>query len=265
MHTRSFAVALLTLAASARAARDGAAQTAPLALNRFDPAPAGDRMFGVPSPFAAGHPGLHVMLLGDYAHNPLVIARQSTGEVVSAVVAHQLFLHLDATLSLWNRLAINVDVPVAVFQAGDSPNLAGQSYASPSSAQFGDLRLGLRVRLFGEYHDAFQIGIGGSVWLPTGAGDSFVSDKKVRGLPQLLLGGRTDRVVWSLAAGPEHPRLAVVRRRRAGHHVAPRRGPRRAPRRRSPDRHSAPRRPPASPSATSPPATPTSRRSSARP
>ena len=203
MHTRSFAVALLTLAASLGAARDGAAQTAPLALNRFDPAPAGDRMFGVPSPFAAGHPGLHVMLLGDYAHNPLVIARQSTGEVVSAVVAHQLFLHLDATLSLWNRLAINVDVPVAVFQAGDSPNLAGQSYASPSSAQFGDLRLGLRVRLFGDYHDAFQIGIGGSVWLPTGAGDSFVSDKKVRGLPQLLLGGRADRVVWSLAAGPE--------------------------------------------------------------
>jgi OmpA-OmpF porin, OOP family len=195
----------LALAASTLvSARDASAQTPPIALNRFDPAPAGDRMFGVPSPFAAGHPGVHVMVLGEYAHNPLVIARRSTGDVVGALVAHQMFLHINATLALWHRLAINVDVPIALAQAGDSPAAAGQAYVSPSSAQFGDLRLNLRVRLFGEYHDPFQVGIGGSLWLPTGADNSFVSDKKVRGLPQAIIGGRAaDRVVWSFAVGPE--------------------------------------------------------------
>ena len=195
---------LALVAASLGASSPASAQTPPIALDRFDPAPAGDRMFGVPSPFAAGHPGVHVMVLGEYAHNPLVIARRSTGDVVGALVAHQMFLHINATLSLWHRLAINVDVPVALAQAGDSPAAAGQAYVSPSSAQFGDLRLNLRVRLFGEYHDPFQVGLGGSVWLPTGAGDSFVSDKKVRGLPQAIIGGRAaDRLVWSFAVGPE--------------------------------------------------------------
>ena len=44
------------------------AQTPGLALGRFNPAPAGDRFFGVPSPFVAGDPALHVMLLGDYVN-----------------------------------------------------------------------------------------------------------------------------------------------------------------------------------------------------
>ncbi len=79
-----------------------------------------------------------------------------------------------------------------------------ETFTSPHSAQFGDLRLGARVRLWGEYHDPFQIAVGGYLWLPTGAKDSFVSTGQVRGLPQLILGGRAkERVVWSAAAGPE--------------------------------------------------------------
>jgi hypothetical protein len=41
-----------------------------IALDRFEPAPAGDRMFGVPSPYAAGDLTPHVMLLADYAQQP---------------------------------------------------------------------------------------------------------------------------------------------------------------------------------------------------
>ena len=51
----------------------GTAHAEGLALDRFDPAPAGDRMFGVPSPYAAGEMTPHLMLLADYAHNPLVL------------------------------------------------------------------------------------------------------------------------------------------------------------------------------------------------
>jgi len=180
------------------------AQAEGLALNRFDPAPAGDRMFGVPSPFVAGHLTPHLMLLADYAHNPLKLYSVPSDTDQGAIVANQLFLHLNAGLALWNRVNLDVSVPLAVFQNGEDPTAGGQTFSSPNSAQFGDLRFGLRVRLLGEYQDPFQLAVGGYVWLPTGAKDSFVSSGEVRGLPQLLLGGRiNERVVWSAAAGPQ--------------------------------------------------------------
>jgi outer membrane protein OmpA-like peptidoglycan-associated protein len=176
-----------------------------LALDRFDPAPAGDRFFGVQSPFAAGALTPHVMALLDYAHDPLVIRSLPSNTNLGAVVSSQLYLHINGGLSLWNRLNINVDLPIAVYQNGDGtvPGVGGLTFVSPSKADFGDLRIGLRVRLFGEYHDPFQIGIGGYLWVPTGKG-AFVTNGQVRGLPQLILGGRGDeRVVWTAAVGPQ--------------------------------------------------------------
>src|SRR6478609_9657080 len=181
-----------------------AAHAQSLALDRLDPAPAGDRMFGVPSPYAAGHLTPHLMLLADYAHNPLKLRSVPDDTDQGAIVANQLFLHLNAGLALWDRLNLDLSVPLAVLQNGDDPTAGGATFSSPNSAQFGDLRFGLRARLLGEYHDPFQLAVGGYVWVPTGANDSFVSSGHVRGLPQLILGGRIhERVVWSAAAGPQ--------------------------------------------------------------
>ncbi len=175
-----------------------------LALDRFEPAPAGDRMFGVPSPYAAGALTPHVMLLADYAHDPLVLRVLPANTNVGAVVGSQLYLNLDAGLSLWNRLMVDVDVPLALVQSGDSPTGQGQTFGSPSSVQFGDLRLGARVPIWGKYDDVFQIGVGGYLWLPTGASNSFVSAGEVRGLPMVIAGGRiANRLVYSAALGPE--------------------------------------------------------------
>jgi outer membrane protein OmpA-like peptidoglycan-associated protein len=161
-------------------------------------------MFGVPSPYAAGQLTPHVMLLADYAHNPLQLRSVPADAERGSIVKNQLFLHLNAGIALWDRLNLDVSVPLAVLQNGDDPSAGGQAFSSPSSAQFGDLRFGLRVRLFGEYHDPFQIAVGGYLWAPTGASDSFVSSGRARGLPQLILGGRIDeRLVWSAAAGPQ--------------------------------------------------------------
>jgi hypothetical protein len=132
-------------------------------------------MFGVPSPYAAGDFTPHLMLLVDYAHNPLVLRILPSDVEAGAVVKNQLYLNLDGGLSLWNHLFLDVDVPVAVFQDGDNPTGQGQTFSSPSSAQFGDLRVGARVPLLGKYHDPFQVAVGGYVWLPTGAKNAFVS------------------------------------------------------------------------------------------
>jgi outer membrane protein OmpA-like peptidoglycan-associated protein len=189
-------VAIGTIAGSAQAQSGG------LALDRLDPAPAGDRMFGVPSPYADGELTPHLMLLGDYAHNPLILRSTSSDQSLGAVVSSQLLLHLDGSLSLFSRLNVNIDVPVAVYQDGDSPNV-GQVFGSPSQVQPGDFRLGVRLRIFGEYFDPFQVAIGGYLWLPTGPSRSYVGTGQVRGLPQLIVGGRLDRFLWTAAAGPD--------------------------------------------------------------
>jgi outer membrane protein OmpA-like peptidoglycan-associated protein len=201
------AAAVVTVASVPAAAQT---PTQALALDRFDPAPAGDRFFGVQSPFAAGPLTPHVMIIADYAHDPLVLRRLSSNQDVGNVVTNQLFVHINGGLSLWNRLLINLDIPVEVFGNGGNPSdvpngsAAPLNFSSPSGAHFGDLRIGLRARLFGEYHDPFQIAVGGYLWVPTGSKDAFISTGQVRGLPQLIMGGRAgDRFVWTTAGGPE--------------------------------------------------------------
>lgn len=205
-HSRSriFGQALflgLCMTAASTALAQESTSAPQLALGRFHPSQAGDRMFGVQSPYVAGHVTPHAALLFDYAYNPLVV-RTEDGESLGSIVKNQMFLHLNASLALWNRVQVNVDAPLALVQSGDSPNVDGRAFASPSGVSFGDLRLGARVRILGDYYDAFQLGIGGYVWIPTGGGD-YVTDGSVRGLPQLIAGGRVGRSVYTVAVGPE--------------------------------------------------------------
>ena len=111
-------------AAALSAAASPALGQAGLALDRFDPAPAGDRMFGVQSPYVAGELTPHVMLLADYAHDPLVIKTTPGNNDIGAVVQNQLYLHLNGGLALWSRLYINADIPVALYENGNSPTVS---------------------------------------------------------------------------------------------------------------------------------------------
>ncbi|MBW2459543.1 MAG: OmpA family protein, partial [Deltaproteobacteria bacterium] len=124
---------------------------------------------------------------------------------VGGIVENQAYLHLNGGIGLFDRVSVNLDIPIAFAQTGTDPASDGVGFQSPSSAQFGDLRVGARVRLWGEYTDPVQLGLGGYVWFPTGPSDegSFVSDGTVRGMPQALVGGRYDWLLWSFATGPE--------------------------------------------------------------
>ncbi|WP_437599188.1 OmpA family protein [Sorangium sp. So ce590] len=206
MRSRSFcslAVALAALAAAPARAQDAPVKPEGMALSRFVPAPAGDRMFSVPSPFAPGHLTPHVMLLTDYASNPLVLRRERDGAEIGAVVSDQLTFRLNASLPLWNKVSFDLDAPLTALQSGESPNGGGREFASPSGAELGDLRLGARVQVYGTYHDPLQLAVGAYLWLPTGADDSFVSDGSVRAMPYVAAGGRLERLVWSTSLGTE--------------------------------------------------------------
>jgi hypothetical protein len=189
----ALAGAVLLVAPAASAQSLGA-----IALNQLEPAPAGDALFGVPSPFASGHLIPRGLLLFDHAEQPLVVV---SGSTESPIVARQTFLHVNASLALWDRLLVSALFPVALAQGGDSPSAQGITFASPTSAAAGDLRLGVRMRFFGAEADPFQVAVGVYVHLPTGASDSFVGEGAVRESPHLSLGGRVDRFVWSASVG----------------------------------------------------------------
>ncbi len=194
------ALAFMTMAASVSLARPASAQSSAAtgSLERFHPAPAGDAMFGVASPSAGGHLVPRAAVIVDYASRPLAI---QDGSKRYSIVSDQLFLHLDVSLSLWDRLLISVDMPFALAQGGDSPTVAGVPFASPKSAQAGDLRLGARARILGGFWDPFQLGVGGYVYVPTAPSASYAGDGAVRGEPQLLIGGRFQHFVYSASLG----------------------------------------------------------------
>ncbi|MEO7328536.1 MAG: OmpA family protein [Minicystis sp.] len=171
------------------------------ALNQLDPAPAGDTFVGVPSPFARGNLVPRALLMFDYASQPLRLV-QPSGE--ASVVSHQAFLHLNASFAVQDRLLVSLLLPIAVLQGGDDPTVQGVKLSSPSSTQIGDLRIGLRIRMFGDDEDPFQLGVGASLYVPTGEKGSYVGEGSVRGAPYLSAGGRFKLGVpfyWTAAGG----------------------------------------------------------------
>ncbi|MBK8257880.1 MAG: OmpA family protein [Polyangiaceae bacterium] len=190
------AAALLTLCSTVEAAAQPSPTTG--ALERFEPSVPGDAMLGVASPAVGGHLVPRGAIVGSYAYRPLSI---QDGDTRSVVVSDQLFLHAAFSLALFNRVLLSADMPIALAQGGENPTVANVNFASPTGVEAGDLRVGARLRLWGDYWDPFQIGVGGHVQVPTAPAGSYSGDGSVRGSPQLLVGGRSDHVVYSLSLG----------------------------------------------------------------
>lgn len=186
---RLIALISLTATGAPRAAR--AADR--IALERFQPAPAGDRFLGLPSPYVPGELDLHALLLVDYAYKPLVLREPQAG--AQTLVTYQIVVHAALSLALAKRVLIDVDVPTVSLQAGS---------ATPAlhRADFGDLRLGERTRLYGEDATPFQVGLGGYLWLPSATG-SITGDGRARGMPYLSLGGLVGPILWTGLLGAE--------------------------------------------------------------
>ena len=114
---------------------DSAAQEEPergsIALNQFDPSPAGDAFFNVPSPYAYGEyfePRAQITL--DYAEEPL---RLFDDERAANVVGRQVFMNVSASAAIMDRMLISLMLPVALIQSGDDPVIQGTQAVSPSA------------------------------------------------------------------------------------------------------------------------------------
>lgn len=197
--TRALVFALSTGALLAGA--QGTARAQGFAIGRFTPSPAADPFFGVASPYTgAGDRAFSVMLLTDYAHDPLVL--RDGQKRIGAVVGHQAMTHLNASFIFARRLLLNIDMPLSI-QTGDAPSAGGLSFKSPGTGALGDLRLHGRVALYGEPTDLFNVALAASLLAPTGSRSSYTSDGTFRGDVHALLGGRGERVVWAASLGVE--------------------------------------------------------------
>lgn len=184
--------ALPLVLASMFGASAASAQSAGFALDRFDPSDRGSDWFALESLDFDGHMRAALGLVGDYAYKPLVLYN-GDGDEVNAIVEHQLFAHLGASLTLWDRLKLGVNVPLAVVNGGET----NSSFSSQDGAGIGDVRVGGDVRLLGAPGDLLRLGLGVGVYLPTGDPDKFTGDGSTRIQPRLGVAGDAGQMAYA--------------------------------------------------------------------
>ncbi|MDB5214487.1 MAG: Outer rane lipoprotein omp16 precursor [Myxococcaceae bacterium] len=178
------------------------AQSAGFAVDRFDPSERGSDWFTVESLDLRGHVRPALGLVLDYAYRPLAFYDQN-GNLVTSLVDNQLFAHIGGSLVLWDRVRLGVNLPIALYQNGDSGTLTGAgALSSPTSAfAAGDLRLGADLRLAGVYGGPATLGIGVQAYLPTGSRGSFTGDESVRVAPRVMVAGDVGAFAYAARIG----------------------------------------------------------------
>ncbi len=182
---RALSVICVVLSALAIASRADAQQQG-FALNRYEPAARGSDWFVLESLDLRGHVRPAVGLTLDWGYKPLVLYDANNQEI-SSLVAHQLFLHVGAALTLWERLRVGANIPIALFQAGDA---GGTSLPAGNRPAFGDIRLDADVRIFGVYQSPITLAAGLQFFIPSGSPNLYTGDGSVRFLPRAMLSGK---------------------------------------------------------------------------
>ncbi len=214
-HMQSAKVHLLTtLAVGLSLSRQANAETPPLALDRLQPAPAGDPMLAVESP-SASPSRLSLSALGSYAKAPLAL-RRTSDDSRSRVVDYQLMAHLGASLSLARRLTLDVDLPAVASQGGATRSVGAASVSAPDGATLGDVRAGARFVLLAPSRGAPGVAFSQRVFVPTGREASYASTGHVRVASSVIVGGDAGSWLWSLALGRTFRGAEATRARVSG-------------------------------------------------
>jgi outer membrane protein OmpA-like peptidoglycan-associated protein len=170
------------------------------ALDRYDPAPAGDAFFWVPSADVTGRVRLEGAATLSYARDPLVV-RRTIGSGSLDWVNDQAFLQLQLGVELLARLKLDLAVPVMLTEGGNSGSVAMISVMSPSAAHIGDVRIALRGALVHQHGYLPAVGATFEVWAPTGSAAAFSGAGVARLQPNLQVGAEYDHFVWGASAG----------------------------------------------------------------
>jgi hypothetical protein len=169
----------------------------------YDPTYAGDRFFASPDATVDGHLLPSVKLTVDYAYGSLRLMDVKTGQLAPGgrLLRDQLYVNLDAALTLLDRVEVAVGLPFAAFQSGESV-LAGTKTAGSALS---DLRLGARVGFVGKPREAWALGMSADLFVPVGSAQDFAGDTDARGHVRLIASGQVglaaQTFLWSAALG----------------------------------------------------------------
>ncbi|MGH7294721.1 MAG: thrombospondin type 3 repeat-containing protein, partial [Polyangiaceae bacterium] len=148
-----------------------------------------------------GDPGAAVGIVGELAMRPLVLYNPD-GSTRAVPVHDQLVLHPGGSVTLFQRVRVGVDVPVAAQQSGSSGVANGVTFAGVSSGGVGDLRLSADVRLFGAWGDTVTVAVGAQVFAPTGNAAQYLGDGSFHALaPRALVAGQVGWFAYAAHVG----------------------------------------------------------------
>ncbi len=170
------------------------------ALERFEPPPPADPSGVWSSADVAGTLRPAFGLRAVYGNAPLVLVESSTGEPRREVVAHQLVLHVQGSLALFDRGLVEVDLPASLALSGDA-RLGSEdaSYPEADGPRLNDVRVGGRFEVVEPDEAVPAVGFGLSVWLPSGDDAGFTSTGSVRFAPSLGVSSDYGPAAWGVS------------------------------------------------------------------
>jgi OOP family OmpA-OmpF porin len=192
----SFAAATLpALAARGQTTSPG------FALDQFNPSERGSEWFAEDTLDLRGDPGAAVGVVGELAVRPLVLYNPD-GSTRSVPVQDSLILHPGGSITLFSRVRVGIDIPIAAYQNGTSGSADGISYPAVTSGGVGDMRIGADVRLIGQYGDPFTAAIGAQFFVPSGNSDAYLGDNSFHAiLPRGLVAGQVGWFAYAAHLG----------------------------------------------------------------
>jgi OOP family OmpA-OmpF porin len=155
------------------------------ALNLLDAAQRGSEWFASESLDLRGHARTSFGFGYDWSNRPLMAAKPRRN-----IVRNQMIVQPGASVILWERLRLALDIPVLVYSDGTTRVRDGVRYeAPPGDVALADIRLGAMLRLFGRHGGPLTAALGVHVMLPTGKENAYTGDGALRAMPQLLVAG----------------------------------------------------------------------------
>lgn len=200
LRVRGCAVALAVCGVACLAAPTASAQdSSRIALDRYEPAPAGDSLLSIPDPTVPYRFRPAAGIVASYARSPLRLATSSAdgSHHLGAVVSHQMTMHLQLSADLLRTVKADADLPFTVSQSGQSPS----SVASPSGAAWNDVRLGARLVALRPSGAAPAVAVAANAWIPTGNGSRFTGTGELRYGGFVLAGADYRQAAWRAMVG----------------------------------------------------------------
>ncbi len=134
-------------------------------------------ILGVQTGWLPGHLKFTAGAFFKYAYKPLAIVDASNGKMIYQSVTHQAGMDIYGSVSLWGWVTVGLDIPVYFTSKGDSPG--SSSLYKINGGSLGDLRLGLKVKLFSQGAQGFSLALAEDLTMPTATAHNFTGDDNV--------------------------------------------------------------------------------------